>query len=151
MEFLDIHPENWLSPYASSARLMYFSRAVGIPLTHTAQLHTLPIDEAECAYDDGEVVRACAGDFKWLARHRLMRLWVFWVFNVVVKCFHRVEYFVFRFLPHFCVNSVWSLVSWMHGVRAVVSCDLDCSGALRAGAGAAARLGLKSCKKMMGL
>ena len=49
---------------------MYFSRAVGVPLTHTAQLHTntlalaLPIDEAECAYDDGEVVRACAGDFK---------------------------------------------------------------------------------------
>ena len=55
-------PENWLSPCASRARLLYFSRGVGVPLTHTSQSPTLPIDEAQCAYDDGEVVVACAGE-----------------------------------------------------------------------------------------
>ena len=53
---------------------MYFSRAVGVHLTHTAQLQTVPIDEAQCAYDDGEVVVACAGDLVRLARlARLVR------------------------------------------------------------------------------
>ena len=47
---------------------MYFSRVVSVPLTHTAQLPTLPIDGAQCAYDDGEVVVACAGDLARLRR-----------------------------------------------------------------------------------
>ena len=72
-------PENWLSPCASRARLLYFSRAVGVPLTHTSQSPTLPIDEAQCAYDDGEVVVACAGDLARLARLAwLGRFWQKW-------------------------------------------------------------------------
>jgi hypothetical protein len=43
---------------------MYLSRSAGI---QTAQSPTLPIPGAECAYDDSEVVVACAGD--------LARLW----------------------------------------------------------------------------
>ena len=71
--------ENWLSPCASRARLLYFSRAVGVPLTHTSQSPTLPIDEAQCAYDDGEVVVACAGDLARLARLAwLGRFWQKW-------------------------------------------------------------------------
>ena len=48
--------------------MLYFSRAVGVPLTHTSQSPTLPIDEAQCAYDDGEVVVARAGDLARLVR-----------------------------------------------------------------------------------
>jgi hypothetical protein len=43
---------------------MYLSRSAGI---QTAQSPTFPIPGAQCAYDDGEVVVACAGD--------LARLW----------------------------------------------------------------------------
>jgi hypothetical protein len=56
------------SPCASRARLINFWRTVDVLFAHTARSPTLTVDGAQCAYDDGEVAVACAGDLARLRR-----------------------------------------------------------------------------------
>jgi hypothetical protein len=56
------------SPCASRARLINFWRTVDVLFAHTARSPTLTVDGAQCAYDDDEVVVACAGDLARLRR-----------------------------------------------------------------------------------